>query len=190
MTDLDDPTEADGPTVGERMAAEYEAGASIRELGKRYHHGYHQTRTLIVGRVDLRAPGWARLAPAPLDEEVCRAAVADYEAGASIADLAARHGCSPRRMRCVLAERTTVRPRGAAPAGPRPDVAAGPETLTDRQVRILQAAADGRTQYAIAGMLGVSAGTVAHDLAAAARALGAVGTTNTVATAFRAGVIR
>lgn len=59
----------DRPTDGEMYAAEYEAGASIREIAAKHHRGYHQVRTVLpLGRVDLRPRGRSRSIPAAVQD--------------------------------------------------------------------------------------------------------------------------
>jgi DNA-binding NarL/FixJ family response regulator len=116
---------------------------------------------------DLRAAGWTRgmVLTTSDDPYSVRAAIT---AG----------------VRCYLV--SAVASPGARPAGERSD---GVDSLSAREIQVLQLVADGKSNKDIGEELGLSALTVKSHLARIARKLGTGDRAEMVATAMRSGVI-
>jgi predicted transcriptional regulator len=90
----------------------YEAGATVEELAELHGCSVITVRMVLDGEgVTLRARG----PRSPLEGREAELA-ADYEAGATVRDLAERYGANQRTIRKVLAEwGVTMRPPGRKP---------------------------------------------------------------------------
>lgn len=86
-------------------------------------------------------------------------------------------------VRCYL---VSAAPTGPRPSGERGD---GVETLSGREIQVLQLVADGKSNKDIGDDLGLSALTVKSHLARIARKLGTGDRAEMVATALRSGAI-
>jgi DNA-binding NarL/FixJ family response regulator len=80
--------------------------------------------------------------------------------------------------------------RAAMASGTREHMAAAPNTLTAREVEVLQALANGASTYDVARSLFISNKTVKNHLAHIYAKLGASSRTQAVATAVRLGIVR
>jgi DNA-binding CsgD family transcriptional regulator len=80
--------------------------------------------------------------------------------------------------------------RAAMGGGPKAQAAAGPNTLTSREVEVLEALANGASTCDVARSLFISHKTVKNHLAHIYAKLGASSRTQAVATAVRLGIVR
>jgi Mor family transcriptional regulator len=94
----------------------YEAGATVEELAERHGCSVTTVRAVLEEQgVTLRPRG----PRSPLEGREASLA-ADYEAGATIRELASRYGANQRTIRKVLSEcGVTMRPPGRKPTGGR-----------------------------------------------------------------------
>ena len=127
---------------------------------------------------ELGSPFWAALARARSDDPAdLRAATAALEALGATATHAA-----------VVRD---LRRRGVSvPRGPRASSRANPAGLTEREMEVLGALAEGLSNADIAARLVLSEKTVGHHVSAVLRKLGEPNRARAVATAMRAGFVR
>ena len=127
---------------------------------------------------ELGSPFWAALARARSDDPAdLRAATAALEALGATATHAA-----------VVRD---LRRRGVSvPRGPRASSRANPAGLTEREMEVLGALAEGLSNADIAARLVLSEKTVGHHVSAVLRKLGEPNRARAVATARRAGFVR
>lgn len=138
------PLVAGDPDACAAMVARYRAGESVRALSSRY-----RCRSDVISRVliqaDVQVPPSGRRARAFTDEQE-RHLRRDYETGASLAALAARHEVSLPTVRSALARSgATLRPGG------RPGF-----WTHDRRSWVTDEYSAGRSQQSIADEMGVN----------------------------------